>query len=94
MYNSPEAQVRLIDQTKTKTVISTESHKHYWAKVLEDRPHLKSVVIPDLDALYHQQTKLYQYSKKFEDVKNEPLYIIQTSGTTGESGVQVRLTLQ
>ncbi|PSK45276.1 Periplasmic beta-glucosidase [Elsinoe australis] len=83
MYNSPEAEVRLIDQTKTKTIISTESHKHYWAKVLEDRPCLKSIVIPDLDALYHRQTRLYPYSKKFEDVKNEPLYIIQTSGTTG-----------
>ncbi|KAF4556883.1 AMP-binding enzyme-like protein 18 [Elsinoe fawcettii] len=83
MYNSPEAQIRLIDSTNTRTVLSTESHKHHWDKVLSARKHLDSCIIPDLKDLSQETGEYYPYSKRFDEVKNETLYIIQTSGTTG-----------
>ncbi|KAF2148543.1 acetyl-CoA synthetase-like protein, partial [Myriangium duriaei CBS 260.36] len=82
MFNSPEAQVRLIDRSKTVALLAPQSHLHAWDKVQSERPDVSSKVMPELD-FFLKEGPHYPYDQDIADFWNSSPFLIQTSGTTG-----------
>lgn len=84
MYNSAEAQVRLIEQCECSTIIAPPSHAQWWDTVRAAKPNIKYLEIPPLEHFYGtDDVPAYPFTKKLDDVYDEVCFVIQTSGTTG-----------
>jgi len=84
MYNSAEAQVRLIEECECLAIIAPASHVQWWDTVRAAKPDIRCLAVPALEHFYGtDDVPAYPFTKKFEDVYDEICYIIQTSGTTG-----------
>ena len=92
MYNSAEAQVRLIEQTECSIIIAPASHVRWWDTVRAAKPNIRYLEIPDLEHFYGTESVTdYPFTKKYQDVYDEIFYVIQTSGTTGELHISLSL---
>ncbi|GAB7340920.1 hypothetical protein MBLNU457_7271t1 [Dothideomycetes sp. NU457] len=84
MYNSTEAQIRLIEACECSTVIAPASHVQWWDAVRAAKPEIKYLEMTPLEHFYGtEDIAAYPYTKRFDNVYNEICYVIQTSGTTG-----------
>jgi len=91
MYNSSEAQVKLIEETECSIIIAPASHIQWWDSVRAAKPNVRYLEIPDLEHFYGTETvTAYPFTKKYQDVFDDIFYIIQTSGTTGNPIIQRR----
>lgn len=61
---------------------------HLWGNVIAENRDMKCLEIPEIEDLFKEEpVPLFQYKKSYEEAKNDPLFIIQTSGTTGMSNL-------
>ncbi|GAB7341272.1 hypothetical protein MBLNU457_7546t1 [Dothideomycetes sp. NU457] len=84
-YNSPEAQVSLIRQSKSKHLFSSACSKALWEPTLaafgNDISHSE---VPPVDFfLYHDPIPNIPTTRTWNEVKDEYAVILQSSGTTG-----------
>lgn len=53
-------------------------------EILAERPHIRDITVPDLDEwLRDDKAPIYEYTKSFNQAKDDPWIIFHTSGTTG-----------
>lgn len=84
LLNSSKVHVSLMQQTDCTILLSANGVLVH--DILNERPSLKHVVIPELHDLLDTTTDRpchYPYKKTFEQAKYEPYLILHTSGTTG-----------
>jgi thioester reductase-like protein/acyl-coenzyme A synthetase/AMP-(fatty) acid ligase/aryl carrier-like protein len=83
--NSKEAQVFLMEKLECTKLITTEPHIPGVA-LIEHNLSIEKLVIPSLDELLSLDSQTVQpmaYTKTLEEAKNDPIYVLHTSGSTG-----------
>lgn len=82
-YNSPEAQVSLIQQSKSKRLFSSSCSKALWQPTLTALDIAYSEVPPVDFFLHHDPVPAIPSTQTWDEVKDEYALILQSSGTTG-----------
>lgn len=83
LLNSAHVHLSLMKQTGCNTLLSAVGvHIH---DIMEERPSLKSILVPELHDLLDMKepARHYPYQKTFDQAKYDPYLILHTSGTTG-----------
>ncbi|PQE04333.1 NRPS-like enzyme protein [Rutstroemia sp. NJR-2017a BBW] len=82
--NSVAGQLGLIRATKCKTLITSGHPLPAVAAILSTTGHgLQELEIPTIEKLLTKPSKHYPYEKTFDEVCDEPLVVMHTSGSTG-----------
>lgn len=82
--NSKVAHVDLLRRLKCETLITTSPEPPCVPPILQDFS-LQKIVIPSLlDLLENDDVPHYAYGKSFAEARNDPIFILHTSGSTGE----------
>jgi len=84
-YNNPEAQVSLIQQSKSKHLFSSACSKALWQPTLTALANnvAYSEVPPVAFFLYHDPVPTIPMNRSWDEAKDEYMIILQSSGTTG-----------
>ncbi|KAI5854494.1 acetyl-CoA synthetase-like protein [Durotheca rogersii] len=81
--NSLEAHISLVKRTSCSALLLSEKPLPVARHILEDWP-MEQVTTPDLDFFLGEElVEVVPFPKTFEEVRNEPFYILHTSGSTG-----------
>ncbi len=51
----------------------------------EERPSIVAIPMPSLDELLESRPNRYPYDKDFDEVEDDPIIIVHTSGSTGKA---------
>ena len=83
--NPPATNLSLMNQTgSTKILYCPESAS--LIKPLQDiAPSVSSHAIPDFEVIFESQAKRYPYQKGFDEARNDPILVLHSSGSTGET---------
>ena len=86
LFTSPRysvlAQVNLMRLVECKTMLVPEGRLPVIDNILAEYE-MRMLQIPELDELLAHTYPDFPFDKTFEDARNEPLVVLQTSGTTG-----------
>ena len=80
-----EARFRLLDDNKCTMLILAGNEGSIFSEVVRCRPEIRTAAPPDFEALLTiPDITPYTYSHTFEDVRDDPILVLHTSGTTGQ----------
>ncbi|KAK5115286.1 hypothetical protein LTR62_001486 [Meristemomyces frigidus] len=83
--NTPASIVNLLKTTSSTVVLATASHMRIWEEPLKQYT-ATAVEVPNLDHfLSDEPVEHYKYVQTLRECYDEPAYVIQTSGTTGQA---------
>jgi len=83
-YNSPEAQVSLIAQSRCNHLFSSTCSKSLWQPTLTAFAGILHSELPPVEFfLHHDPVPTIPMSRTWDEAKHENMWIIQSSGTTG-----------
>ncbi|PLB43526.1 putative NRPS-like enzyme [Aspergillus steynii IBT 23096] len=81
--NSIAAQKHLLSRLDTRVLVTTDPEPPFVASLRREYP-IEVIHIPSLDDLLaSQDVSAYPYEKTFEEARNEPAFVLHTSGSTG-----------
>ncbi|KAH6696768.1 putative NRPS-like enzyme [Leptodontidium sp. MPI-SDFR-AT-0119] len=81
--NSKAAHISLLSRLECKVLLTTTPELPCVPMITEEYP-MKKLEIPALtELLSASDTPLYPYNAVYEEVKNDPIFILHTSGSTG-----------
>ncbi len=80
---SGEGRLRLLKQTSCNTWICSLDRLFELGYLPNERPGMKIVTMPSLEYFLDGDSKHYPYTKTYDEAKDDPVWIIHTSGTTG-----------
>ncbi|KAG4438803.1 hypothetical protein IFR05_005694 [Cadophora sp. M221] len=81
--NSKAAHISLLGRLECKVLLTTAPELPCVPKITEEYP-MKELQIPALtELLSASDTPLYPYNAVYEEAKNDPIFILHTSGSTG-----------
>ncbi|EED15544.1 NRPS-like enzyme, putative [Talaromyces stipitatus ATCC 10500] len=81
--NSKVAQMDLLWKLECRLIMTTDPEPPFVSMILKDCL-LTKLVIPSLDELLREEdVPPYPYTKSFEEAKDDPIFVLHTSGSTG-----------
>jgi hypothetical protein len=81
--NSVLAQKSLLSRLECRFLLTTDPEPPFVAGILREYP-IQVLHIPSLDDLLgSEDIPSYPYTKSFEEARNDPLYVLHSSGSTG-----------
>lgn len=81
--NTPEGLVKLLELTDSQTVFASRTHQDIWTKPMALKKGLRYIEFPEIeDIICDGAVEPYRYDRT-EDNLEDPVWVIQTSGTTG-----------
>ncbi|KAL2833587.1 putative NRPS-like enzyme [Aspergillus pseudoustus] len=81
--NSIAAQKHLFARLETRVLVTTDPEPVFVSSILREYP-IDVIRIPSLDELLRSDdVPPYPYDKTFSEARNEPLFVLHTSGSTG-----------
>ncbi|KAL4936564.1 hypothetical protein BDV06DRAFT_233299 [Aspergillus oleicola] len=80
--NSVVAQKDLLSRLDCRALVTTDPEPPFVASILREYT-VETVHIPSLDALLLSENVPYPYEKTFEEARNDPVFVLHTSGSTG-----------
>ncbi|KAM0139901.1 hypothetical protein ACHAP3_002961 [Botrytis cinerea] len=81
--NSPAAHCALFDHLKCQTLIISNPIPPPANVILDAVKPMRHFMVPSIEELLNQQYPHYVLSKTFEDLRQTPIVVMHTSGTTG-----------
>jgi acyl-CoA synthetase (AMP-forming)/AMP-acid ligase II len=89
--NSKQSHLSLVNATKCRTLLATPDKLYHWHEIsaeLEDQVILE---MPPFDYFVGEDSEPYPFTKTWDEVKYDPIYVAQTSGTTGTPFADLRI---
>ncbi|KAK4503510.1 hypothetical protein PRZ48_004425 [Zasmidium cellare] len=83
MYNTPEGQVKLLQQLGCNVVVASAGCERYWSSSLEAMDGLRLVTMPGPEIFLEEPHKPYPFQKSWDEGRDDAMVLMQTSGTTG-----------
>ncbi|KAL4862619.1 hypothetical protein BDV12DRAFT_40068 [Aspergillus spectabilis] len=81
--NSIGAQKDLLSRLDCRVLVTTDPEPPFVTGLLREYP-VQVICIPSLDELLESQdVPAYQYEKTFENARDDPVFVLHTSGSTG-----------
>ncbi|KAH8433484.1 uncharacterized protein LDX57_011118 [Aspergillus melleus] len=81
--NSIAAQKHLLSRLEARVLVTTDPEPPFVSSIVCEYP-IKVIRIPSLnDLLSSEDAPAYPYEKSFEAARNEPAFVLHTSGSTG-----------
>ncbi|GAM37529.1 hypothetical protein TCE0_024f07522 [Talaromyces pinophilus] len=81
--NSKVAQIDLLSKLECKVIMTTNPEPPFVSMILQDYE-ITKLVIPTLEELLQEEdVPPYPYEKSYEEAKNDPIFVLHTSGSTG-----------
>ncbi|KAK5119540.1 hypothetical protein LTR85_007368 [Meristemomyces frigidus] len=82
--NTPEGLLSLLELSGSEVVMASDNHRELWKEPLALKPDLRFIEMPDIGHFIHDRAVTpYPYDRSYDEGMNDPVYMIQTSGTTG-----------
>lgn len=91
--NSRAGHLGVLAATDCKTLLASQSHLDNWNALRPEIDSFQVFVIPELEYfLKLEETKVYPFDLSWEDIKDDVMLILHTSGSTGtfcqEAGIK------
>lgn len=75
--------MKLLTATNSTVVFASKGYERHWKNSLAQMEDLRLIEVPEIDDFINDKpVEPYPFSKEFEDVRDDPLWVIQTSGKT------------
>ncbi|PQE22305.1 NRPS-like enzyme protein [Rutstroemia sp. NJR-2017a WRK4] len=81
--NSPAAHRALFEQVKCRTLITSDPLPPAARVILDAVNPLRHFTVPSVEELLTKEYPLYELGKTFEELRQTPMVVMHTSGTTG-----------
>lgn len=82
--NSRAGHLAVLAATECKTLLASQDQLEAWNSLRPEIDSFKVLVIPELEYfLKVEETKSYPFNLSWEDIKDEVMLILHTSGSTG-----------
>ena len=82
---TPEAQLKIFEKKDCKLYLRPEETAESVAGILKCAPHIQTVTFPTLNQFFNDtEATQVNYSKTWEEGKDDPWMVFHTSGTTGK----------
>ena len=82
--NSLSMNLSLLKTTNCDKIFYSQELEQKVQELREERPSVIAIPMPSLDELLESSPKHYPYIKHFEEVEDDPIIIVHTSGSTGK----------
>jgi hypothetical protein len=69
------AQIELFERLKCKTLLSPRPQPTPITSIIECHP-MQLVELPDLDTLLDKEYPHFEFNKTFDEVRNQPLFVV------------------
>lgn len=81
---TPEAQLRILEKKKCTVYLRPASMADPVGAILRDAPHVQTITVPEPDEFSLEAEAVpVNYSKTWDEGKDDPWLVFHTSGTTG-----------
>ena len=82
--NSGQAQLSLLKSTSCRILIASADLLSHWHALSPEVDDFKILTMPPFEHFINDDAvEPYPFTKTWDEIKNDPVYIAQTSGTTG-----------
>lgn len=82
--NSLSMNLSLLKRTNCNKIFYSQELAQKVQELREERPSIVAIPMPSLEELLESRPHHYPYDKIFDEVENDPIIIVHTSGSTGE----------
>lgn len=83
--NPPSTNLHLMQQTNSNKLLHAEELAPLIKPLMELDPSVVFNTVPSFQVMLDSQPEHYPYEKSFEEARNDPIVVLHSSGSTGET---------